>query len=36
MSPLGRPKGEYRRAQPGGFTMSPLGRPKGEYRRALR
>ncbi len=34
MSPPGRPKGEYRRAQPGGCLMSPPGRPKGEYRRA--
>ena len=34
MSPLGRPKGEYRRAQPEGCPMTPPGRPKGEYRRA--
>ena len=34
MSPPGRPKGEYRRAQPEGYPMSPPGRPKGEYRRA--
>ena len=34
MSLQGRPKGEYRRAQPGGFSMSLQGRPKGEYRRA--
>ena len=31
MSPLGRPKGEYRNAQHGGCQMSPLGRPKGSY-----
>ena len=36
MSPPGRPKGEYRRAQHGGFLISPPGRPKGEYRRAQR
>jgi hypothetical protein len=30
MSPLGRPKGEYRSAQHEGNPMSPLGRPKGE------
>ena len=34
MSPPGRPKGEYRRAQPAGSLMNPPGRPKGEYRRA--
>ncbi len=34
MSPPGRPKGEYRRAQPEGPLVSPPGRPKGEYRRA--
>ena len=34
MSPPGRPKGEYRRAQPEGSPVSPPGRPKGEYRRA--
>ena len=34
MSPPGRPKGEYRRAQPEGTPVSPPGRPKGEYRRA--
>jgi hypothetical protein len=34
MSPPGRPKGEYRRAQPEGSPLHPPGRPKGEYRRA--
>ncbi len=34
MSPPGRPKGEYRRAQPEGSRVFPPGRPKGEYRRA--
>ena len=34
MSPLGRPEGEYRKAQPGGSPMSPLGRPEGEYWKA--
>ena len=34
MSPPGRPKGEYRNAQHGGWHMSPPGRPKGEYRNA--
>ncbi len=34
MSLPGRPKGEYRRAQPEGTPVSPPGRPKGEYRRA--
>ncbi len=34
MSPHGRPKGEYRRAEPEGTPVSPHGRPKGEYRRA--
>ena len=32
MSPQGRPKGEFRNAQHGGFLMSPQGRPKGEIR----
>ena len=36
MSPLGRPKGEYRRAQPEGCPMTPPGRPKGEFRSAQR
>ena len=31
MSAPGRPKGEYRRAQPEGYPMSLPGRPKGEY-----
>jgi len=30
MSPPGRPKGEYRRAQPEGTPVNPPGRPKGE------
>ena len=30
MSPLGRPKGEYRSAQHEGTPVSPPGRPKGE------
>ncbi len=34
MSPPGRPKGEYRRAQPEGTPVSPPGRPNGECRRA--
>ena len=34
MSPPGRPKGEFRRAQPEGTLVSPPGRPKGEFRRA--
>ncbi len=34
MSPPGRPKGSYRRAQPEGTPVSPPGRPKGSYRRA--
>ena len=34
MSPPGRPKGEYRRAEPEGAPVNPPGRPKGEYRRA--
>jgi hypothetical protein len=34
MSPPGRPKGEYLRAQPEGFPVSPPGRPKAEYLRA--
>ena len=34
MSTPGRPKGEYRRAQPEGTPVSTPGRPKGEYRRA--
>ena len=34
MSPPGRPKGEYQRAQPEGTAVSLPGRPKGEYRRA--
>ncbi len=34
MSPPGRPKGEYRRAQHEGTLMSTHGRPKGEYRSA--
>jgi hypothetical protein len=31
MSAPGRPKGEYRSAQHGGWLISPYGRPKGEY-----
>jgi 16S rRNA (guanine527-N7)-methyltransferase len=31
MSPPGRPKGEYRRAEPEGTPVSPHGRPKGEF-----
>jgi hypothetical protein len=31
MSPPGRPKGEYRRAQHEGTLMSLPGRPKGEW-----
>jgi len=34
MSPPGRPKGEYRSAQHGGYPVRPPGRPKGEYRSA--
>ena len=34
MSPPGRPKGEYRRAKPGGCLMSPPGRPKRSCRSA--
>ncbi|GAP34595.1 ATP-dependent RNA helicase HrpA [Piscinibacter sakaiensis] len=34
MSPNGRPKGEFRRAEPEGSEASPNGRPKGEFRRA--
>jgi hypothetical protein len=34
MSLHGRPKGEYRKAQPEGFQVSLHGRPKGEYRKA--
>jgi hypothetical protein len=34
MSRPGRPKGEYRRAQPEGTPVSRPGRPKGEYRKA--
>ena len=34
MSPLGRPKGEYRSAQHEGTPVSPPGRPKGECRSA--
>ncbi len=34
MSPPGRPKGEYRSAQHGGWLMSRPGRPKGEHRAA--
>jgi hypothetical protein len=34
MSAPGRPKGEYRRAQPEGTPVSTPGRPKGEYRNA--
>jgi hypothetical protein len=30
MSPPGRPKGEYRRAQREGSPVRPPGRPKGE------
>jgi len=30
MSLPGRPKGEYRKAQPEGNPMSPQSRPKGE------
>ena len=36
MSLPGRPKGEYRSAQHGGFPVSLPGRPKGEYRSAPR
>lgn len=32
MSPPGRPKGEYRRAEPEGVSVTPSGRPKGDYR----
>jgi len=31
MSPPGRPKGEYRRAQREGNFIRPPGRPRGEY-----
>jgi hypothetical protein len=31
MSPPGRPKGEFRRAQHEGTPVSLPGRPKGEY-----
>jgi hypothetical protein len=31
MSTPGRPKGEYRRAQPEGSPVNPHGRPKGEF-----
>jgi hypothetical protein len=31
MSLPGRPKGEYRKAQPEGTPVSPSGRPKGEF-----
>ncbi len=31
MSPPGRPKGDYRRAQPEGTPVGPYGRPKGEF-----
>jgi hypothetical protein len=34
MSPPGRPKGEYRSAQPEGTLVSPPCRPEGEYRSA--
>ena len=34
MSPPGRPKGEYRSAQHGGWLMTRPGRPKGEHRAA--
>ena len=34
MSAPGRPKGEFRRAQPEGTPVSAPGRPKGEFRRA--
>ena len=34
MSAPGRPKGEYRRAEPEGCLMSAPGRPKGEFRSA--
>jgi 16S rRNA (guanine527-N7)-methyltransferase len=30
MSPQGRPKGEYRKAQPEGTPVSTPGRPKGD------
>jgi hypothetical protein len=36
MSPPGRPKGEYRRAQREGHRLSPPGRPEGEYRRSAK
>jgi hypothetical protein len=36
MSPPGRPKGEYRRAQCEGSPVRPPSRPKGEYRSAQR
>ena len=36
MSPPGRPKGEYRRAQREGNPVSLQGRHKGEYRSAQR
>jgi hypothetical protein len=36
MSLPGRPKGEYRSAQRGGFLIRLPGRPKGEYRSAQR
>ncbi len=35
MSPHGRPKGEYRRAQPEGTPVSPHGRPKGSGSRLV-
>jgi hypothetical protein len=31
MSLPGRPKGEFRSAQPEGSPVSPHGRPKGEF-----
>ncbi len=34
MSPTGRPKGEYRKAQPDGTPVTPPGRPQGDYRKA--
>jgi hypothetical protein len=36
MSPPGRPKGEYRQAQPDGVQVSAPGRPKRESRSAQR
>jgi Tfp pilus assembly protein PilX len=36
MNPQGRPKGEYRRATPGGTPISPQGRPQGGSQYAQR